>query len=242
MNRIVQLGGFSAVILMMLLSPVQAGVVSIFTGSDPGVGPGGAHPISQSAADSFAAAAGASLTRHVDFENMSIGTGVPLSFLGGSLTASNAGTSSLVAQVQNSGSSALGFNTTAGGANFFQINQDNATQPTLITFNFAQPVWGFGAYISGLGTSIGSLRVWFDDGQLQNIPVSGNPTGGVLFFGFLSDSKTNAVNLQLDTVGGFVDDGIGVDDVVFTATPEPGTFGLLGAAAAGLGLFRRVRR
>jgi hypothetical protein len=240
MNTAVHFGRFELAVIFSLMSlPLHGGVISTFTGIDPGVGPGGAHINSQTAANSFATTVGSALGGSINFENMSVGTGVPLSFGGGSLTATNAG-GPLFAQVQSGGSASLGFNTTPGGTNFFQVNQDLATQPTVITFNFADPISAFGAYISGLGTSAGSLRVWFDDGQLESLPVEGNASGGVLFFGFLSDAKTSAVHLQLDTVGGIVDDGIGIDDVVFT-TPEPGSIGLFGVAAA-MYAFSRFKR
>src|SRR4051794_5784084 len=118
MNRAVQFRGFGFALLVALMSlPAEAGIVSTFTGTDPGAVPGGPHFNSQIASNSFAFTVGSALTGGINFENMSVGTGVPLSFLGGTLTATNAG-APLVAQVQSGGSSGLGFNTTPGGSNF----------------------------------------------------------------------------------------------------------------------------
>lgn len=249
MNRAVKFGWIGTFFLTALLSvPVQAGVINTYTGSDPGAVPGGSHFFSDIAANSFRTAVGPSLNGSINFENMSVGAGVPLSFAGGTITADNP-SSPLIAQVQTGGSAAMGFNTTAGGANYFRVDQDNASQRTLVTFTFDSPIWAFGAYITGLGTSTGSLNVWVNDGQIETLPVSGSATGGSIFFGFLLNSKTSAVNFQLNPVGGVANDGFGIDDVAFAtaarsdaAIPEPGTFALLGLSAISLGLLRRDRR
>jgi hypothetical protein len=240
MNRAALFGVRALVMATVISLPAEAGILNIYTALDPGAGPSDPHPNSSAVEAAFQTAAGPALHNFVTFENMSVGTGVPLSFSSGTITASNP-SALFLAQVQSGGSAAMGYNTTPGGSNYFRVDQNNGTVPTVVTFTFDSPIWAFGAYVTGLGTAAGALNVWFDDGVIQTIPVEGSSKGGVLFFGFISDNRTNSVTFQLDPVDGFVNDGIGIDDVQFASNPEPATLSLVGLAAVAFGLVRRRR-
>jgi hypothetical protein len=120
-----------------------------------------------------------------------------------------------------------GFNTTSGGSQWLSMLSGWAT------FTFASPMNAFGAYLSGTEWCCGFFI--FNDGAPQSIGIVNlGGSGGVQFLGFSDTSPFSSVMILA------ADDIVGVDDVRYgAAVPEPATFGLLGAALAGLGFLRR---
>lgn len=230
--------------------PSRADIV-IFSGSDPGVGPGGARPNSDAAAAAFdAAAAALGAVNVITFESAPLGNFASLGVAPG-VTAMLSGTDTDVNPgVTNvAGDTTLGYNTTAGGGRFVRVVPIFNIGTASLEFVFATPVQAFGAYITGLGTANGNLQFRFNDGANQSLAVGGSSNGGVRFFGFTdAGTSISSVRLELSGVSG-TRDIFGVDDVRFVgagtqAVPEPGTLSLCVAMAAclsGYGLRRRLR-
>jgi hypothetical protein len=101
----------------------------------------------------------------------------------------------------------------------------------------------FGAYFSGIQTAFFADNITFSDGtsQMLNIPgvgTSGN-VGALAFVGFTDAGKPiSSITINAGNASGA--DAIGVDDVRFQTTPEPGSLALV-AGCFGLALAYRRR-
>jgi hypothetical protein len=196
-----------------------------YSGSDEGVGPGGARPSSDAAAAAFDMGVS---RRVVTFEGLPIGSfssleaapGVVVT-LDGTAADANAGITNIVGDVT------IGYNTTSGGSQFLKFVPAWDVGTALARFDFASPIDAFGTYLTGLGTANGNLHVLFTDTSTEDIPVTGSSSGGVQFFGFTdANQQISSVTLQLSGVTGSRDI-FGIDDVRVVATPEPSALILL---------------
>lgn len=192
----------SSVILAasMLMTPVYA--ATVVQAGDPGVGAGGATPVTNAAAAAFDAANPPSFIE--DFEDA---TATGFTVAGGSITSNPNG----------GGSSVFGFNTTPSGRFLLELFGGSAT------FTFVNPVSSFGFKLSGV--QLGGLTVGFNDGSAQSFAVTNNGSG-VQFFG--ASGFTNAVSSFTFNA---TNDIVGIDDLRFSsataAVPEPATWAMM---------------
>jgi len=230
---------FGSLLLIVGLSAagMSAGIVT-FSGADDLTGPTDPHPGS----DGAAAALGA--TSIVDFEGLPLGDFASLIVAPGvTVTLTNQASGSGGIQNAEQRPSALGFNITPGGTQWLQYFPNfNDQAGETITFDFGTPITAFGAYFTDTEVDFpGPITVNFNDGAPQSLPVTKTSTGGgTLFFGFTDTTPFSSVSIN----GGTTDtsrDIWGIDNVAFTSTPEPGTFGLLlgGTALLGINWLRR---
>src|SRR5688572_10989633 len=152
-----------------------------------------------------------------------------------------------------------GFNTTVGGARYLRVLPVFSTDPASVVFSFANPIAAFGTYLTDTQiTRERSITIQFDDGTSQSILLDKNDgTGGVRYFGFLSDQgNISTVTFAIGprgspdprvpgNPGGATRDIWGIDDVEFASArdvgdiPEPGTWFLFATGAVLVGLRRR---
>ena len=129
----------------------SASVVT-FTGEDLNAGPGSAHPNSTAAANNFYSAASALGTvSNITFESAPTGSFTSLTVAPG-VTISGTSYVGASQQILNSPAypsapSLDGFNTTAGGTQYVEL------QGGSLVFNFANATQFFGAYLTGVQTS-----------------------------------------------------------------------------------------
>ena len=221
-------------------TPASAQVMTYF-GIDPSASTTTSpRPNSNAAAADFDAALGDGVTGIIDFEGLPLGAGAPdmsPATVAPGVTVSQVNTS-ISGGVLSGSSGILGFNTTLGGSQFLRHQPQSGDSTS--RFEFDTPIDSWGAYITGLGTASGDLFIEYDDGSTQSFPVTGNDSGGTLFFGFTgADSPVVAVEASLLNVSGSFD-FFGIDDVRYGSIPEPAAAGLLAVAAAA-GLLRRRR-
>lgn len=227
----------------------QAAVVT-FYGADDGVGPGGARPTADTASMAFAVAAGS--LSFVDFEGLAVGNFGALGVAPGvtaTLTNTDSGFCAGICSTDEHSPTPLGYNTTLGGTNHLRV-LPNFNDPVggTVTFSFANGINALGAFLTDTQENFpGPITVTFNDGSAQTLSVTKNgETGGVLFFGFVSDGlpitsvsfHTGATNGE----GAGTRDLWGIDDLRFHSVPEPTAIALLGLAFAGLGFARRRKR
>ena len=136
--------------LLLAVAPTQGAIVT-FSGIDAGAGPNDARPLSTAAAASFDSAAGALGSNSlVTFENAAVGSFTNLLIAPG-VTLSQTGTSSLINNVPAGSPAVLyGFNTTAGGSHYVDIEGPG------VTFTFAKAIQSFGAYFTGVQSLFGT--------------------------------------------------------------------------------------
>ncbi len=231
--------------LTLALAAVTAFATPVtYYGADNGVGPGGAHPNSTAALGAFSAAVGT--TSLINFEGLaqslnptgvSVGPGTTLTVtgnVGGGLTTTGASVD-------------YGYNTTAGGSEFLQMEPNFSSAGATATFNFASGVDAFGAYFTGTETAYpGAISVRFNDGSSESLSLTKTTSGGIVFFGF-ADPGADIVSIAISTgaTNSSGRDFWGIDDVRFATTPasvpEPGTLFLVGAALLGLAQWSRKR-
>ncbi len=253
-------------------APVVCADVTIFTGSDPGVGPGQSSPNSTQANTAFStAASNASLgvPTTINFEGLPLGstnqTGVP----GVGLSMSNNDTT-VVHWTDLSGTThtdyygvtdaahslnpiSNGYNTTAGGSQFLEFAPLLNSGTASFTLNFQSPIAGMGLYLTGLGTVPGeTLHALFNDGASQNFLINGSVSGGVLFWSFTDPGvDIHSVTFELDGVTGNSRDLFGADDIQFYGSnadplsvpaPPAALLMTIGAAVTGFGRWLQARR
>lgn len=183
----------------MLATPVCA--ATIVQAGDPGVGQGGATPVTDAAAAAFDAA---NLPTFLETFEDAAATG--FSFTGGSITSTPLG----------GGSSVFGYNTTPGGRFLLELVGGSSI------FTFLNPVSSFGFKLTGVQLS--NLTVQFNDGSSQNAAILNNGSGAQ-FFG--ASGFTNSVTGFTLNAG---NDIIGFDDFRFSsaaAVPEPATWAMM---------------
>jgi len=236
------------VVAALLCAPAAAQIVR-FDGIDPGAQPGAPRPNSNAAAAEFDAAASELGSIHlIDAEALPLGNFASLEVAPG-VTATLTGTTSASGIVQDLlgfwGNELYGFNTTAGGRQFFGFEPTYNIETASLELTFDEGVQAFGAYITGLGTSYGNLYVVFHDGSAQALPVTGNASGGVLFFGFTDAGKViESVKLELRyAITGA--DVFGVDDIRFVDAAQtpcglPGVTAIVSPSTAAPGQLVQV--
>lgn len=143
------------------------------------------------------------------------------------------------------GHNIVGYNTTVPTTGLPEPDQFVRLVPeynmvSTLTFTFNNPLCAWGAYLTGVGTEEGDLSISLYDQSgsfLDSIDVNGDPTGGVLYMGFISDREdVYKVELTLSNVPN-VRDVFGLDDLSYCVVPEPATVFLL--VIGGLGLLKR---
>jgi len=229
------------ILVFLLLSHGHApAALSTFAGADYGAGPANARPNTDTAAAGFyIASASADDAMVIDFENLPTGsftsaqvaTGVTVNLSGGDPAGG----------ISNIDDTLLGYNTTFEGEKHLPVVPLVGTGTTSVVFSFSEPVWGFGAYFTGLGITNGSLHVVFNDGTPHDFQLVGSQLGGIQFFGFLADDNLiSSVSLQLQNTAAAGRDIYGIDDVTLVTIPEPATLSLLALGVFGMRLRRRA--
>ena len=195
----------------IIANPAKA-VITTFNGSDPGaesITPGSNSLL---AAADFDAVAGAIDTNHlINFENLALGNFSSLNISPGvtaRLTNTDGG------GISSEQTITYGYNTTAGGSQFLQVRPTFGISSSSLDLSFVDPIYGFGAYITGLGTAAGELNIIFGDDPDQQLIITGNTFGGSQFFGFIDPEKLiRNISLALSGVTSSSRDIFGIDDV-----------------------------
>lgn len=238
---------------------IAEGAVVTFSGSDDFVGKDAVpRPISDATAAAFDTAGSALGT--ITLLNLdSLATGFSaVTNLGGGVTATFTDASSFFSGIATNASAGadgeLGF--AISGPNFLQAAVDVGKAEMNLTFSFAQPVQGFGAYFTGIESNIpGSFTLNFNDGTSQSLALpeglsSSTPDGGApaAFFGFTSaGAAITSVTLTERAPLNGARDVIGIDNIrIVSGAPVPipdgASLGLLGAAMIGGVTWLRRRR
>jgi hypothetical protein len=217
--------------------PAAAGI-TIFNGTDFGATPTDPWPNSNAAAVTFDAST--TLSQLLTFESLSLGNFTSMTVAPGvTATLTNCDVDGGI-RVNDTEPLKTGYNTTANGTKFLEVEPVFNIGTASLTFTFDSPATGFGAYLTGVATANGALHVTFNDGAAQDLTVIGSDRGGVQFFGFTTtDQPFTSVTLELRGVTGTSRDIFGVDDVRLTV-PEPATLSIL--ALGGISLKRLRRR
>jgi hypothetical protein len=220
--------------LALLVSAASASsAVVTFTGEDIVATTTSPHPTSSAAATSFdAAAAAIGNVSVLTFESAPLGSFASLTVAPG-VTISGTSAAGINQSILNASNFPAaptldGYNTTAGGSQFVEV------QGGSLTFTFANPVQFFGAYFSGVQDFFTDV-ITFSDGTAQTIdlPEAGTSSsiGALDFVGFTDAGKTiSSITVNAGSFAAGYDD-IGIDDVRFqaaaSAVPEPSSVGLL---------------
>lgn len=224
-------------IIAIFTAPAFATIQS-FQGVDPGVTAGQSRPNSDASAVNFIAAASALGTVDtIDFEDLSLGNFTSMT-LGSGVTATQMGNDAAIGGIANSNSAFSGYNMTPGGGKFLKFAPQFEIGTATLTFDYDTSILAWGAYLTGLATANGDLFIEFDDGSSQSLSVTGDSSGGILFFGFTSTSAINSLALSLHDVYD-TRDVYGIDNVMFTSAPEPATISILALGA--LAVLRKRR-
>ncbi len=249
-----------AVVACTAFASTAQAVVSTFTGTDTGAGPGDARPNSDGAAASFTVAAGGlGLITTIDLEAQPLGLVATSLSLDPNTTITEGDLDHAFASVESGGSAFQGFNTTAAGSNFIQFTEAGMDEPSVsLHFDFADPIQAWGAYLTGIGAFAAGqngnsiVLVEFENGVMQSFSVPGTVgEGGASYFGFTDPGNAiSRVSVVLDPVGPLNNDVIGIDDISYVLTnstsvvPEPTTaaLGLMAFGGLLLGRYRLRRR
>jgi hypothetical protein len=232
------------------LVPASASIVT-FSGEDIMATTTSAHPNSAAAAASFdAAVAGLGSGSLVTFEGAPLGSFSNLTIASGvTLNGTDInGNNQTIRNTSNSPSFPTldGYNTTAGGSYFVEI------QAGTLTFTFSSGIEAFGAYFSGVQDFYPNEAITFSDGTLELISIPETGTSGSVgaldFVGF-TDAGESITSITLNAGNANTGaDYMGVDDVRFltvpttTGTPEPSSIAMTVAGLVALGLVALRRR
>lgn len=250
--------GFIA-LMLITASRVMADSIIVYQGLDTNAHVGSTLTSSNAAqASYFAAASPLGAYSLITFESAPLGNFTTLG-LGSGVTLTLTNTNALASHspgINNSTNEpSLGFNTTPGGAKFFRFAtnyiNNNASTAADATFSFSTPVNSFGAYITGLSGGGDTVTLDFTNGLSEtfNLALSNtsscNPSCAE-FFGFTdAGSSVSSIDLNMAYTNKTGQDGFayfaGVDDVQFTAVPEPGTLALLGTGFLSIGLLCKFK-
>jgi hypothetical protein len=229
---------------LALVVSASTAPAQIFSGVDVGGGAGGPRVNSDAAHAAWAAAAAPLCPVTETFEGIALLSASPIPLACGMVLNSTGpvGAGFDLNQVTNNQDSEIGYNTTAGGAQFFRFSPDFAV-PATLTINFGGPTRAFGVYITGVQQWAGLTNAsWGVDNFILPDTDVGQAIGGVQFFGFVSNAPVLSVSFTTRPIGGSRDI-LGFDDIQVAATiPEPATValtltGLL--ALAGVAIRRR---
>jgi len=240
--------GVLVFVLVVCASATVLAVPITYYGIDAGAGPSSPRPNSDATAATFDAAASALGTVSiVDFESAPLGYFASVTVAPG-VTASMSGMANdfSCGITTDTGDNIVGYNTTAGGARHVRAVPTYGIGTCTLAFAFDDPINSWGAYITGLGTAAGDLHIVYDDGTVQDHAVSGNSSGGSIFFGLTDAGKQfSQVALELRGVTSTSRDNYSVDDMRYVGTgepaiPEPTTLALLGLGL--LGVVRKRRK
>ncbi len=202
----------SAVLALGLIANPAKAVITTFQGSDPGAESIYSGLNSLLAASNFDAVAGAMGNIHlINFENVALGNFSSLNIAPG-VTATLLNTDG--GGISSEQNTTYGYNTTVGGSQFLQVRPTFAISTASLDFTFVEPIQGFGAYLTGLGTAAGELNVIVDNEIKQQLIVTGNPFGGSQFFGFITPEKLiRNISLTLSGITSESREIFGIDDV-----------------------------
>ena len=117
------------------------------------------------------------------------------------------------------------------GSTNMRVFTDGAASANL-TFLFDAPIKAFGADFRSLNDQINRTELVIGSDVLS-LPVT-TGTGLFTFFGFTSDTAFTSVTFK-----GLQNDVYGVDNVTYSAIPEPASLGLLGLVTGGIYFARR---
>ncbi len=197
----------------------EAAFVS-YTDLDAGVGPGDARSNADAAAQAFRAAAGPLTT--VDFEAFPTGDVSTLAIAPGVMLAMTDAAG--WPDIATGGHWSTGFNTTAGGSQYLSVNSAGGPS-AMATFLFGAPINSFGAYLTGVGTAEGVVRMTINSGVTQDYVIGGALTGGARYVGF-TDVGASITSVSFSLTGGlpYSADVFGIDDAQFgvSTTSGPG--------------------
>lgn len=233
------------------------GAVEVFSGVDDNVGFLGTRLNSDAEAAKFDAAAVAlggvtilnldSLTVPSFSPVMALGNGVSASFTNADATYTRITNNAFSGPMNTDGE--LGF--AVSQENFLQARSDR-TGDLGITFSFAAPVQGFGAYFTGTESDEdGTLTLNFNDGTSQVLTIpkggTGNDGGNAVFYGFTSQGASiSSVTLKESGPFGNAVDIFGIDGIrlVGASVPLPASagLGLAGAILVGGSAYLKRRR
>lgn len=235
-----------AILGLALTVSASSASAQIFSGVDVGGGVGGPRVNADAARAAWVAAAGSLCATTETFEGFAVGTAAPINLACGmQLTTTGAPVVSELNAVRSDQDAQIGYNTTAGGANFFRFSPDFSSTATL-TFDFGGARTAFGLFITGIQQEFGLTTVTWGANSFLLPDTQGAPgVAGVQFFGFVAESGVTSVTFTTVANASVGRDILGFDDVQVGAAsvvPEPGAWALLTTglvAIAGVGARRR---
>lgn len=207
----------TAIIFLVLgtvASPTSAAIIT-FNGSNFGTISSQSDGNLTAAAEFDAAASTVGTNNLIDFETVTLGVFSSLIVAPGVIATLRNHDRGRISSEQNL---AYGYNTTISGSQFLQFRPTFGISTASLDFDFAEPIQGFGAYFTGLGTAAGNLKVIFNNGITQQLVVTGLPFGGSQFWGFIAPgSLISNISLSLSDVTSLSRDIFGLDDVRYVS-------------------------
>jgi hypothetical protein len=206
--------GVSSVLFESLESRSLLSAVIPYTAFDAGAGPASARPNTKAEAALFDKAAGAiGKESIINFESLAVQSFTKLTVASG-VTAAGKYYNGKPLQILGSvaypaGPSLAGYNTTAGGSKFLELNGGT------VKFSFAKPISYFAAFFPG-SQSFYADNITFSDGAAEkvNIPVGTLSAGGCAFAGFV-DPGASITSVTITASSGASWDAVGIDDIRF---------------------------